>query len=186
MKTGNDTGRNLFEDEAMERGQVLYVQTPIGPMRLRMKGGLVWELDFDADATHLPVVVGSSPGVDLYRQVQEYLQGIRKHFQCQLALRGTAFQRTVWEEVARVPYGQTTTYKALAARIGKPRAAVAVGAALAANPFLLIVPCHRVLAANGSLQGYAGALWRKRWLLDMESGRSVQPDLFPYDNQAIG
>jgi methylated-DNA-[protein]-cysteine S-methyltransferase len=88
---------------------------------------------------------------------------------------GTAFQRAVWTALRRVPAGQTTTYAALARAIGSPRAIRAVGAANAANPIWLIIPCHRAIGSDGRLVGYAGGLERKRWLLEHEG--ALQPDL---------
>ncbi|MCB1748382.1 MAG: methylated-DNA--[protein]-cysteine S-methyltransferase [Gammaproteobacteria bacterium] len=82
---------------------------------------------------------------------------------------GTAFQQRLWAVLGDIPPGRTTTYGALAAQLGRPRAARAVGAANGANPLAIVVPCHRVLGADGALTGYAGGTWRKRWLLDHEA-----------------
>ena len=101
-------------------------------------------------------------------QLLEYLSGARRQFDLPFDLRGTAFQRMVWEAVAAIPYGETMTYGAIAARLGKPSAARAVGAANGANPLPIFVPCHRVLGADGSLTGYGGGLPIKRALLELE------------------
>lgn len=85
-------------------------------------------------------------------------------------LGGTAFQRQVWTELEKIPFGVTISYGELAARIGNPKAVRAVGLANGQNPISIIVPCHRVIGANGTLTGYGGGLERKRWLLDLESG----------------
>jgi len=102
-------------------------------------------------------------------QIVEYLYGERREFDLPLDLRGTEFQRRVWSVVAGIPYGQTRTYAQIAQAIGKPLAVRAVGAANGANPLPLVVPCHRVLGADGSLTGYGGGLDVKRKLLEMES-----------------
>ncbi|MDX3707802.1 methylated-DNA--[protein]-cysteine S-methyltransferase [Streptomyces europaeiscabiei] len=102
-------------------------------------------------------------------QLAAYFAGELKEFQLELRGEGTEFRRRVWAALDEVPYGATTTYGAVAARIGAPRAAVrAVGGAIGANPLLILRPCHRVIGANGTLTGYAGGLDRKRLLLGLE------------------
>jgi O-6-methylguanine DNA methyltransferase len=101
-------------------------------------------------------------------QLRRYFAGERVQFSCPLDLRGTAFQVSVWEELYRIPYGQTRTYAQIAAAIGSPKAVRAVGAANGANPVAVIVPCHRVIGSNGSLTGYGGGLPMKEWLLALE------------------
>lgn len=91
-----------------------------------------------------------------------------------LDLKGTAFQLQVWQELRNIPLGETISYQELARRLGKPQAARAVGQACGANPIPLIVPCHRVIAANGSLGGYSSGLTRKKWLLDHEQANKVE------------
>lgn len=105
-------------------------------------------------------------------QLQDYFAGRRTRFDLPLDLRGgTAFQQSVWQGLLAIPRGATTSYGALCARIGKPAAARAVGAAVGRNPLSVIVPCHRVLGADGSLTGYAGGLERKTALLALEGAR---------------
>jgi methylated-DNA-[protein]-cysteine S-methyltransferase len=101
-------------------------------------------------------------------QLREYFSGARRSFDLPLDVRGTVFQKAAWDEIARIPYGATTTYGEIARRIGKPQAARAVGAANGANPLPIIIPCHRVLGANGSLTGYGGGLEMKAALLRLE------------------
>jgi methylated-DNA-[protein]-cysteine S-methyltransferase len=98
----------------------------------------------------------------------EYFDGTRKVFDIALAPAGTKFQRAVWREIYRVPYGETIAYRDLAARTGKPDAVRAAGAATGRNPLSIFVPCHRIVGADGSLTGYAGGLDRKRALLALE------------------
>jgi methylated-DNA-[protein]-cysteine S-methyltransferase len=101
-------------------------------------------------------------------QLAEYFEGRRRAFSLPLDLRGTEFQVRVWQELCRIDYGTTISYRELAARIGRPAAVRAVGAANGANPISIVVPCHRVIGANGSLTGYGGGLPNKRYLLDLE------------------
>jgi methylated-DNA-[protein]-cysteine S-methyltransferase len=101
-------------------------------------------------------------------QLSEYFAGRRRVFDLPLALRGTPFQLQVWEELQRIPFGATCTYTELARRVGRPAAVRAVGRANATNPVSLVVPCHRVVGADGTLTGYGGGLGVKRALLDLE------------------
>lgn len=102
------------------------------------------------------------------RQLEEYFAGRRKTFELPLAPQGTAFQRRVWKALASIPYGETQSYGEIARRIGSPKAVRAVGAANGANPIPVVLPCHRVIGANGSLTGYGGGLPRKQKLLALE------------------
>ena len=104
-------------------------------------------------------------------QLHEYFAGKRQTFDLDLNLRGTPFQLAVWNELLRIPFGDTITYAELARRIGKPAAIRAVGAANGANPIPVIVPCHRVIGSNGTLTGYGGGIERKQWLLAHEGRR---------------
>lgn len=108
---------------------------------------------------------------DLTAQLRDYFAGKRKTFDVPLAPRGTEFQLAVWNELLAIPYGDTMSYSELANRIGKPSAVRAVGAANGANPIPVIIPCHRVIGANGSLTGYGGGIERKQWLLALEGRR---------------
>lgn len=101
-------------------------------------------------------------------ELQEYLKGELQSFSSPLDMHGTAFQKAVWEAVARIPYGETRSYANIAEAVGRPTAFRAVGAANGANPLPLFVPCHRVIGHNGSLTGYGGGLSLKTWLLEME------------------
>jgi methylated-DNA-[protein]-cysteine S-methyltransferase len=101
-------------------------------------------------------------------QLDEYFAGTRRAFDLPIAPRGTGFQERVWHALGAIPYGETMSYGALAASIGRPSASRAVGAANGKNPLSIIVPCHRVIAANGELTGYAGGMMAKRWLIDHE------------------
>ena len=102
------------------------------------------------------------------RQLNEYFSGSRKVFSLPLALTGTPFQRKVWQQLTQIPYGEVRSYGQIAQAVGNPKACRAVGAANHCNPIPILVPCHRVVGANGSLTGYAGGLWRKNLLLQLE------------------
>jgi methylated-DNA-[protein]-cysteine S-methyltransferase len=101
-------------------------------------------------------------------QLEEYFAGERTAFDLPVAPAGTPFQQSVWAQLRRIPYGTTTTYGELAARLGRPTAVRAVGAANGANPVSIVIPCHRVIGASGLLTGYGGGLAAKRRLLDLE------------------
>ena len=107
----------------------------------------------------------SCPAID---QIREYFAGERKHFDLPLAPVGTDFQQEVWRELAKIPFGETTTYGELAQRVGRPRASRAVGAANGQNRIAIVLPCHRVVGANGKLTGFAGGLDKKEKLLRFE------------------
>jgi len=112
---------------------------------------------------------------DVRTQLEEYFAGHRRTFDLPLHASGTAFQQRVWTALLDIPYGETTSYGKTAAAIGAPTASRAVGLANGQNPIPIIVPCHRVIGANGALTGYGGGLDAKRWLLALEAG---QPGLF--------
>jgi methylated-DNA-[protein]-cysteine S-methyltransferase len=102
------------------------------------------------------------------RQMDEYFKGRRRKFSIPLLLEGTDFQKAVWRQLQKIPFGQTASYGDVARAIGSPRAFRAVGNANNKNPIPLIIPCHRVIGSDGKLVGFGGGIWRKEWLLDHE------------------
>ena len=110
------------------------------------------------------------PFDDVRRQLDEYFAGERVDFNLPLAAEGSEFERRVWRALQDIPYGETASYGAIAARIGHPGSARAVGLANGRNPISIVVPCHRVIGADGSLTGYGGGMERKRFLLELEQG----------------
>jgi methylated-DNA-[protein]-cysteine S-methyltransferase len=102
-------------------------------------------------------------------EVREYLAGERQVFSFRVDQPGTNFQTRVWKELMNIPFGETISYAELARRIGQPTASRAVGSANGKNQIAIVVPCHRVIASGGNLGGYGGGLWRKEWLLNLES-----------------
>jgi len=119
-----------------------------------------------------PIVAGASTVLDqTKREMGEYFEGERKDFGVPLDLRGSEFQLKVWNALREIPYGRTESYGQMARRIGKPSAVRAIGRANGTNQVAVIVPCHRVIGADGTLTGYGGGLWRKEWLLEREGVR---------------
>jgi methylated-DNA-[protein]-cysteine S-methyltransferase len=123
-----------------------------------------------AIAVHDDWQAAEEPFADVSRQLAEYFAGRRTVFDVPLAISGSPFQRRVWRALQDIPYGETISYGELARRIGVPSASRAVGVANGHNPISVIVPCHRVIGADGSLTGYGGGLERKRVLLELEAG----------------
>lgn len=110
-------------------------------------------------------------------QLREYFDGQRNHFDFKLNPQGTDFQQRVWQELLNIPFGKTMSYLDLSKKLGDVKAIRAVASANGRNPLWIVVPCHRVIGTDGSLTGYAGGLWRKKWLLEHESP-SKQQSLF--------
>jgi len=166
----------------MERVYVAELESPVGTLRLASTdGGLAYVQLPNAggrgfagwlarQATGASVEPAFAPNREAARQLTDYLAGKRVVFDLPLDLRGTAFQLAVWSELARIPYGELRSYADVARAVGAPQAVRAVGAANGANPIAIVVPCHRVIAADGGLGGYAGGAPLKRRLLMMERG----------------
>ncbi len=156
------------------------VESPIGPITLVAEDGVLAGCYMDVQRHRpAPDVFGHEDQdgfAEPARQLAEYFAGERTDFDLELRMTGTGFQRRVWAALREIPYGETESYGELAQRIGDPGASRAVGLANGKNPVGIIVPCHRVIGANGSLTGYGGGLPRKQFLLDLEarvSGRTL-------------
>jgi methylated-DNA-[protein]-cysteine S-methyltransferase len=149
-----------------------YVESPLGQMLVRGDGQFVIGLFMpDHKGGHRPDPswqLADEPFAAIHEQLAEYFAGERRQFTVPLRMTGTPFQRRVWQELVRIPFGATISYAELARRIGQPTASRAVGHANSRNPVSILVPCHRVIGANGKLTGYAGGIDRKQWLLDWE------------------
>jgi methylated-DNA-[protein]-cysteine S-methyltransferase len=151
-----------------------YMETPIGPLLLTSDGKSLTRLYMDAHkngATVLPDWKrGDSEPVlaEAKRQLDAYFAGDLTEFDLPLAPAGTGFQHRVWKELRAIGYGETDSYGALARRLGEPNASRAVGLANGSNPISIVIPCHRVIGANGKLTGYGGGLPRKEALLNFE------------------
>ena len=154
---------------------LLETTSPLGPVQLLARGDALI-------AAHLNTPEAKYPLPDAQRgtsavlaraaqQLAEYFAGTRSAFDLPLAAEGTPYQQRVWQTLATIPFGATWSYGQLARALGDPKASRAVGAANGKNPLWIIVPCHRVIGANGSLTGYAGGLAAKKWLLAHEQRR---------------
>jgi methylated-DNA-[protein]-cysteine S-methyltransferase len=154
-------------------------ETPLGPLRLCFTDRGLAALEFADESPMLRTPDDSMPlhlmplRAAARRELTAYFAGVATDFAILLLdLRGTPFQLRVWQELRRIPWGQTISYGELARRVGHPGSCRAVGQANAVNPIPLIIPCHRVINADGALGGYSSGLDRKRWLLRHEGGRS--------------
>jgi methylated-DNA-[protein]-cysteine S-methyltransferase len=151
------------------------LDSPIGELLLLGDGRVLHGLHMQQGRR--PIAIGPAweravePFAEVGGQLREYFAGERTRFEVPLALDGSCFERRVWSALQRIPYGETISYGELACGIDQPTAARAVGLANARNPIAVIVPCHRVIGANGTLTGYGGGLERKRILLELESGQ---------------
>ncbi|CAM5458774.1 methylated-DNA--[protein]-cysteine S-methyltransferase [Streptomyces griseorubiginosus] len=153
------------------------IDSPYGPLTLVADDGVLCGL-YMTDQRHRPPEESfgesdGSPFGEAEEQLDAYFAGELKEFTLELRLHGTAFQTAVWRELRRIPLGETHSYGQLADALGNPGASRAVGLANGKNPIGIIVPCHRVVGADGGLTGYGGGLERKRRLLDFERGASL-------------
>lgn len=150
--------------------KVMFVSSFIGEIGVAEEDGLITNLFFGGAFKPQNFVVEETPLLkNAVNQIKEYFSGKRKNFDLRIKLVGTDFQIKVWEAIRKIPYGQTITYKQLAKQIGDENSFRAVGLACGKNPILLIVPCHRVIAENGKLSGYAGGVLAKQKLLKFEN-----------------
>jgi methylated-DNA-[protein]-cysteine S-methyltransferase len=149
-----------------------HLESPIGRIALVGDGRALTRIGLPDSRHPLSIEIGwrrdAAPFAEARRQFGEYFAGTRTGFDLELAPRGSDFQCRVWAALCDIPYGVTISYAELARRIGNPKASRAVGLANGANPLAIIVPCHRVIGANGSLTGYGGGLPAKQFLLELE------------------
>jgi methylated-DNA-[protein]-cysteine S-methyltransferase len=153
-----------------------YIDSPLGPL-LAVRdadglAGLYLPTAKHPITVHAEWVRDDAAFDDVREQLAEYFTGVRRTFDLPLNAAGTAFQKRVWTALCDIPYGQTTSYGKTAVAVGAPDAARAVGLANGQNPISIVVPCHRVVGADGSLTGYGGGLDAKRWLLAHEAAHS--------------
>lgn len=146
---------------------IFYFNSPIGAIGISADEGRISRIFYvggsRAESENVPAVIALAK-----KQLEEYFKGARKSFELPIYQKGTPFQRAVWNELIKIPYGETVTYGEIAARVGNPRASRAVGMANNKNPIMIVVPCHRVIGKNGRLTGYAGGLDVKAALLELE------------------
>ena len=146
-----------------------YYKSPLGPIEISGMQDSILAVDFVEDLlpgdADLPFCLKTC-----LKQINEYFSGKRKEFLLKLDPQGTNFQKMVWQQLEKIPYGAVVSYGEIASIIGKPKASRAVGSANGQNPIAIIIPCHRVIGSDGSLTGYGGGLWRKEWLIKHEEG----------------
>ena len=159
------------------------VESPIGPLTLAGDGSTLMHLRM-TEQSHEPDRSGWTPAgadafADVVEQLNAYFAGTLTEFDVDLELHGTEFQRKVWAALQTIPYGQTRSYGEIAEQIGSPSASRAVGLANGRNPISIIVPCHRVIGAAGSMTGYGGGIDRKKMLIALEKTQApAEPTLF--------
>ena len=160
----------------MESNQTAYYKTPIGTAKIvGDENGIsaVTVIDDDLETSiEMPKILQ-----DCVQQLTEYFNGSRSTFDLKLNPQGTDFQKKVWKELLNVPFGKTRTYLEQTKKLGDVKAIRAVASANGKNPIWIIIPCHRIIGSDGSLTGYAGGIWRKKWLLEHEN-TSKQQSLF--------
>ena len=151
-----------------------YYKSPLGPIQIVGSQDSIITVNFVEETmlgeADLPFCVK-----ECWKQLDEYFRGDRKNFFLNLEPAGTDFQKAVWRQLQQIPYGKTTSYGDIADILARPNASRAVGGANGKNPIAVIIPCHRVIGSDGSLTGYGGGLWRKRWLIGFERGEIIQP-----------
>jgi methylated-DNA-[protein]-cysteine S-methyltransferase len=161
-----------------------HIDSPIGRLTLTSNGTALTGLYMAVASKPLPRTADwvmdptIAPLPQAVRQLGEYFAGERRKFDLPLYMHGTEFQRQVWQQLTEIPFGETWSYGQLAKRLDNPSACRAVGLANGKNPIAIIVPCHRVIGADGSLTGFGGGLPRKQWLLAHEGQRGVQALMF--------
>lgn len=144
-----------------------YLESPIGLLEVTVRDNAITSILF-IEPSERKQVVSSQLVRRCKNQLAEYFKGQRTTFDLPLAPEGTLFQKSVWNELSNIPYGTTISYLEIGRRMGNPKAVRAIGGANGKNPITIILPCHRVIGANGKLVGYGGGLWRKEWLLSHE------------------
>lgn len=154
----------------MEPTYIAIYSSPLGLLEITGTATAIKSLYFIDESATDPANAAELPPLlqACFRQLDEYFEGRRQVFDLALAPDGTAFQKSVWQRLMTIPYGQTVSYLDIAQQLGNEKAIRAVGRANGQNPISIIVPCHRVIGRDGKLVGYGGGLWRKEWLLRHE------------------
>lgn len=157
----------------MESKETTYYKTPIGIAEIIGDELGICEITILDEEVKIPKKI---PKVlqDCIQQLDEYFEGKRTQFTVKLNPEGTEFQKKVWNELLNVPFGKTISYIEQSNNLGNTKAIRAVASANGRNPIWILIPCHRIIGKNGSLTGYAGGIWRKRWLLDHENPPAQQ------------
>jgi methylated-DNA-[protein]-cysteine S-methyltransferase len=153
-----------------------YYTTPVGELLIESEDNAITTVNFLKDSKREEVRTAATD--QCIEQLQEYFFKGRKFFTVELLLKGSDFQKKVWNELLNIPYGKTVSYEAIAIRVGDIKSIRAVGLANGQNPIAIIVPCHRVIGKNGDLIGYGGGMENKEWLLHHEGSLLKQLSLF--------
>ena len=165
----------------MPNRYISYLKSPIGQIKLTANESSVNSILFVFDDTEMEEENINDVLTQCKMELSEYFSGKRKEFEVPISQAGTSFQQRVWNELVKIPYGKTVSYNFIAESLGDKKSIRAVGASNGKNQISIIVPCHRVIGSDGSLTGYAGGLWRKKWLLNHEkefSGGEIQMEMF--------
>ena len=152
--------------------ETVFINTPLGTAKIKgdeMGVSVISILQEGEISKTIPLELK-----DAVKELQEYFDGKRTQFTFALNPKGTEFQQKVWKALLEIPYGKTTSYLELSKKLGDVKAIRAVASANGKNPLWIVVPCHRVIGSDGSLTGYAGGLWRKKWLLEHENPQKQQ------------
>jgi methylated-DNA-[protein]-cysteine S-methyltransferase len=144
------------------------IKTPIGFTEIKGDENGITKIHVMDENVEISTIIPKDL-IEAVTQLQDYFLGRRTKFTFKLNLQGTEFQKKVWQELLHIPYGKTCSYLELSKKIGDVKAIRAVASANGKNPLWIVVPCHRVIGKDGSLTGYAGGLWRKKWLLEHEN-----------------
>lgn len=154
----------------------VHIKTPLGPARITGdENGIASVSALNTEDITYDAVIPEELEDCVY-QLREYFEGKRREFHLKLKPEGSDFQKRVWEELLKIPYGKTMSYLELSKKLGDVKAIRAVAGANGRNPLWIIVPCHRVIGSDGSMTGYGAGIWRKKWLLEHES---------PYKQQSL-
>lgn len=164
----------------MKSIETAYYQSPIGNLEIKGDKNGIQSILFIEDERHSELVSGSHSDElqNCVTQLDEYFNKKRTEFDLKLNPNGTKFQKKVWKELQKVPFGKTRSYLEQSTILGDVKAIRAVASSNGKNPISIIIPCHRIIGSDGSLTGYAGGLWRKKWLLEHEGVLSKQQSLF--------
>lgn len=152
------------------------IKTPLGIAKIMGDSIGIFSLNIENEAVEITPEIPFELQ-EAITQIEEYFQGTRKQFTFKINPKGTDFQQKIWRELLQIPFGKTVSYMDVTKKLGDVKAIRAVASANAKNPLWIVIPCHRVIGSDGTLTGYAGGLWRKKWLLNHENP-SEQQSLF--------
>jgi methylated-DNA-[protein]-cysteine S-methyltransferase len=148
-----------------------YFSSPLGEIEIKHDDNFIYSISFNKESEGKKTVSKTESEIakEAEKQLSDYFNGALKHFDLPLYIEGTQFQKKVWTQLIKIEFGTTQSYLQLAKNLGDAKCIRAAASANGKNPFAIVIPCHRVIGTNGSLTGYAGELWRKKWLLEHEA-----------------